>query len=170
MIHYSDDDFEAIYNPSIQKVRRILSDWPRSDLEHIRVFRPEKSQALEQIGLPFFQKLYPYLFYDAEKIPKRTQDFDELKELKETVQSIEETKAWLATLAIPPQTEMIVSYDLRVALLMHWSLFAASYDRLCYSGLDDILIFSTSEQWYLLYYHEDIFLFGKRKEESEKVV
>jgi len=163
MIQFSNDDFESIYTPSEPRIRFILSDWSKSDLSQIRLFRPEKSRDLEKSTLPFFRQLYPYLFSDVETLPE-SQDFDELKRLKYTVESIDGTKEWLATLEIPAQTETVVSYDFRIALLVQWSLFAESYENFCYSSLDDICIFSTSERWYLLYFHEDIFLFAKRKE------
>jgi len=164
MIKYNNDDLESIYDPSEPRIRFILSDWSKSDLSQIRLFRPEKARDLEQITLPFFRKLYPYLFHGAGKIPESTPDFDELKELKGTVTSLEGTKQWLTSLAIPAQTEMIVSYDFRIALLIPWSLFAESYERFCYSSLDDICIFSACERWYFIYFHEDSFLFGRRRE------
>jgi len=167
MIQYSNNDFESIDDPSEPRIRFILSDWSKNDLSQIRVFRPEKARDLEQITLPFFRKLYPYLFYNAGEIPESTQDFDELKELKDTVKSIEGTKEWLTSLAIPAQTEMIVSYDFRIALLIPWSLFTESYEKFCYSSLDDICVFSVCERWYFIYLHEDRFLFGKRKENIE---
>lgn len=167
MIQYSNNDFESIDDHSEPRIRFILSDWSKNDLNQIRVFRPEKARELEQITLPFFRKLYPYLFYAAGEIPESSQDFDELKALKDTVKSVEGTKEWLTSLAIPTQTEIIVSYDVRIALLIQWSLFAESYEKFCYSSLDDICLFSTCERWYLIYFHEDIFLFGKRKENIE---
>jgi hypothetical protein len=167
MIQYSDNDFESIDDPSEPRIRFILSDWSKHDLSQIRLFRPEKARELEQVTLPFFRKLYPYLFRDAGEIPENTQDFEELKEIKDTVQSIENTKEWLTSLVIPPQTEMIVSYDFRIALLIPWSLFAEAYEKFCYSSLDDICVVSTDERWYFIYFHEDQFLFGKRKENIE---
>lgn len=167
MIHYSENDFESPDDPSELRIRFILSDWSKHVLNQIRLFRPEKARDLEQVTLLFFRKLYPYLFRDAEAIPENTHDFDELKELKDTVKSIENTKKWLTSLAIPPQTKMIVSYDVRIALLVQWAVFAGSYEKFCYSSLDDICIVSTDERWYLIYFHEDRFLFGKRKESSE---
>ena len=167
MIHYQDDDFESVDNPSARRIRFILSSWPEDNLHQIRLFRPAKSEELEKVTLSVFRKLYPYFFYNAEKIPESAQDFDELKEVKDTVRSIERTKEWLSSLAIPAQIEMVVSYDSQIAVLVQWSLFAASYEKCCYSGLDDICVFSTCERWYLLYYHEDIFLFGNRKERIE---
>lgn len=167
MIHHNNNDFESIDDPSEPRIRFILSDWSRNDLSQIRLFRPEKARDLEQVPLSFFRKLYPYLSRDAGEIPESTQDFDELKELEDTVKSREGTKEWLTSLAIPAQTAMIVSYDSRIALLIPWSLFAESYEKFCYSSLDDICIFSAYERWYLIYFHEDRFLFGKRKENIE---
>jgi hypothetical protein len=167
MIQYSNDDFESLDYPSEPRIHFILSDWSKNELRQIRLFRPEKARELEQVTLPFFRKLYPYLFRGAGEMPENTPDFAELKALKDTVQSIENTKEWLASLAIPPQTEMVVSYDFRIALLIRWSLFAEAYEKFCYSSLDDICVVSTDERRYLIYFHEDQFLFGKRKENIE---
>lgn len=167
MIQYSNNDFESIDDPSEPRIRFILSGWSKHDLSQIHLFRPEKARDLEQVTLPFFRKLYPNLFHSAVDIPENTPDFAELKGLKDTVTSVEGTKEWLTSLAIPPQTEMLVSYDVRIALLVQWSAFAGSYEKFCYSSLDDICIISTDERWYLLYFHEDMFLFGKRKENIE---
>lgn len=169
MIKYHDDDFEIIniLDPPRRAVDFILSDLLDDVLHQIRLFRVEKSKELEKMIVPFFRELYPYLFDDVDKMSISTKDFESVRRLKYTVRSIDKTRKWLNALEIPAQTKMILSYDFQTSLEMPWSTFLASYEKLCYGGLDDICIFSANEQWYLLYYHEDIFLFGKRSTTEE---
>jgi hypothetical protein len=165
MITYTAEDFVTIrlQNPPKGWVKFLLSDLTEDILHQICLFRPEKANELEDSILPVFRKMHPYLFCPAEALPETTTDFDELKRLERTATSVQDTKDWLATLDIPSQTEMIVSYDLQTALVMEWSVFTKSYDQFCYYGLHDICVVSVCERWNLLYYHEDIFLFGKRE-------
>ncbi len=165
MITYAALDFVPIrlQNPSQGWVKFLLSNLTEDILNQIRVFRPEKANELEKSILPVVRKMYPYLFCRAEALPETTADFEELKRLERTVISIQDTKDWLAALDIPAQTEMIVSYDLQTAVIVAWSVFRKSYDQFCYHGIQDICIVSVCEHWYLLYYHEDIFLFGTRE-------
>lgn len=160
MLSYNDDDFETIdlLNPPRRLVDFVLADFEEDDLRQIRLFHPEKAQDLEKRILPKFRAMYPYLF--TVTIPESTNDFRKIKRLKQTVNSIPETKKWLSALGIPADKEFIVSFDLKTALLMQWSFFYGSYEKFCYNGINDICIISICERWLLLYYHEDIFIFG----------
>lgn len=169
MIHFTTNDFEAIsvLVPPQHRADFIVSNIAESSLREIRLFRLEKAKEVERKALPIFREMYPYLFDASMNTLPYTKEFRELKRLQNTVSSIHRTKEWLRSLEIPALTEMIVSYDFQTAFEMPWIIFVGVYDTLCYSSLDDIYIFSVSERWYLLYYHEDIFLFGERNSKAE---
>jgi hypothetical protein len=164
---FTDSDYQPIISHSFSNpmIDTVLSVLAKDVLPEISLFLPEKARALEKRILPFCQELSAFVI-QMEILPPKLADLEHLKRLMYTARSEEKTRSWLSNLEIPPQMNIIVSYDFNTALLMPWSIFMRHYDDFCYYGGYDICVCSVDEQWYLLYYHEDIFLFGRRRIEE----
>jgi hypothetical protein len=69
---------------------------------------------------------------------------------------------WLMAMQ-PNQDQMVVlSWDKDAALRTNWGVFVAYWPEFCYPASDDLVVFPETEEWALLYYHEEEFHFGRR--------
>lgn len=69
---------------------------------------------------------------------------------------------WLRQLGVAAATELLVSWDRQTAVLTDASLFADHWDAFCYPASDDLLAWPFSEEWLLLYFHEERLAFARR--------
>lgn len=165
MMRFSDDDFQRVssHGSHAKWINALLSALPTDVARNVLLCRPEKAQDIENQLVPVCQKLSLYAIQKGELLPSTTEEFEELKYVKHTVESVEKTKDWLRNVEIPSHTQMILSYDFKTAFMVPWITFLSYYDEFCSRGLDDICICSVCGRWNLLYYHEDVFIFSKLK-------
>ncbi len=155
--------FETHHHHRKTLLKAIFSDLPEQVVPMVRVFRPEKAHEVEDHLLPLFHEIAFYALDERKPLPAHTEEFARLERRRGTVKTIVETRDWLARLVRESDGEVMLSYDVQTALLTPWSMFVRHYDALCYWGLDDLLVCPLSERWVLLYYHEDVFVFGQRR-------
>jgi hypothetical protein len=67
---------------------------------------------------------------------------------------------WLRTQAPDLSEQVIVSWDVEMALRAPWEFFTARWDDFCYPASDDVLVIPDTGNWVLRYHHEEIFYFG----------
>ena len=79
---------------------------------------------------------------------------------------VEEIQRWLSACSSDSSQTVIVSWDDRLAALIEWKVFCEYWDDFCYPASDDVTIFPFSEEWALLYSHEEYFIFGKRRKDN----
>ncbi len=79
---------------------------------------------------------------------------------------VEEIQRWLFAHSPDSDQTVIVSWDERLAVLVEWKVFCEYWNDFCYPASDNIAIFPFSEEWTLLYMHEEYFTFGKRRGET----
>ena len=92
-----------------------------------------------------------------------------LKSEFSTVQSVkisdnhEVVRDWLRAKQIHPETRVAVSWDSADCVITPWRLFCKYWDDFCYPSSDDILVWSSTEDWVLYYCHHEIFEYGTKK-------
>lgn len=74
-----------------------------------------------------------------------------------------EVQHWLSSCSLDLNQTVIVSWDGSLAALVEWKVFCEYWNDFCYPASDDVAIFPFSEEWTLLYSHEEYFTFGKRR-------
>ena len=79
---------------------------------------------------------------------------------------VEEIQRWLSACSSELNQTVIVSWNDRLAVLVEWKIFCEYWDDFCYPASDDAAIFPFSEEWTLLYSHEEHFIFGKRRKNN----
>ena len=68
-------------------------------------------------------------------------------------------RAELERLPIDPQTVVVVSWDVRTAILTDWETFYRHWEAFCYPGPDDVTIMPQRDVWSLCYDHYEEFRF-----------
>ena len=152
MLNVEENDFRSIDSfPLIW--RWTDSRWnklPDSALNKIQPLTETKAREFFQHTLQFYDEsgLVESLFENIEKI--------------DASNKAEEIQAWLFTCSSSSNQTIIVSWNNRLAALVEWRVFCKYWDDFCYPASDDVTIFPFSEEWTLLYSHEEYFIFGKR--------
>jgi hypothetical protein len=72
-------------------------------------------------------------------------------------------EALLESLNIVNDCEITLSWDCNTALKTTWKTYKENWQAFCCPLFDDVYIFPENKTWLLFYYHEEIFMFGKRK-------
>jgi hypothetical protein len=75
----------------------------------------------------------------------------------------EAVRDWLRAKSIDPETKVAVSWDNTDCVITLWRVFIKYWDDFCYPISDDILVWSSTEDWFLYYCHHEIFEYGKKK-------
>jgi hypothetical protein len=75
---------------------------------------------------------------------------------------IEGIRTWLANRLPKDLPEIFISWQPDMAVKTNTGIFVKYWDDFCYPG-DDVAIFPASEDWVLLYWHEERFYFAQRK-------
>lgn len=134
---------------------------PESILAQIRVLLPERARQLEEQIHPLCQQLSLFLYNPIPESVSSGSRFEAIRRLRIVEQSDKIVHDWLVSLEIPEDTTILVSWEPKVAVTVPWQIFCEYWDDFCYPGVDDICIHSTNNTWHMVYYHENIFLFGK---------
>ncbi|HEY9286212.1 MAG TPA: hypothetical protein VIP46_22360 [Pyrinomonadaceae bacterium] len=72
-------------------------------------------------------------------------------------------REWLLARSTDPNQMVIVSWDHHHAALVRWAVFCEYWDDFCYPASDDVTVWPPSEEWVLMYLHDEEFVFGKRR-------
>ena len=91
--------------------------------------------------------------------------FERLKQINASGE-IGEVQRWLLACSSNSNQTVIISWDNRLAVLVEWKVFCEYWNDFCYPTSDDVAVFPFSEEWTLLYSHEEYFIFGKRRKNN----
>jgi hypothetical protein len=69
---------------------------------------------------------------------------------------------WLRECQPDLSVHVVISWDQDTAIRTTWEVFTAHWDDFCYPSSDDVVVWSESDTWAILYHHEHEFQFGKR--------
>lgn len=122
-------------------------------------------------------KIKPLSSAKANEVWKRSLDFVEgpthclsrrlfanIVELDVSQLSNDDVRTWLCEQNADQAEWIIVSWTKDVAVVTEWSIFVRYWDDFCYPGSDDVSIWPIlSESWSLLYFHYEVFSFGKTR-------
>jgi len=75
----------------------------------------------------------------------------------------EEARNWLRARPVRPDTTVAVCWDRTNCVITLWRIFCTYWDDFCYPSSDDILIWSSQENWLLYYCHHEVFEYGTKK-------
>jgi hypothetical protein len=151
------DEFEYIYYWTDPDV------FPEKVLVNIRVLNATKAEELEKFLLKDCQTLSQFLFQGILGSSIQLTPFLTVERLHVNQHSKEQVRDWLMTQKIVPEMPFFLSWNRTTAVLVPWNIFCNYWDAFCFAGLDDICICSKDENWRLLYYHEGIFLIGRKQ-------
>ena len=90
--------------------------------------------------------------------------FENIRSIDTSTQSEEEVSRWLVSCNSNLNPAVILSWDEKLAVLTDWKVFCQYWDDFCYPASDDLAVFPLSEEWALLYQHNETFVFGSRSE------
>lgn len=163
MFHVEADDFQALDTFELrwrwtEPDQAVL---PETVLRQIHPLQLSKAQQIENDLLSTGQKLF---LYTSQPIPEQRVQllpFEWIRRLKIGKQSRDMVAGWLAAQGTPTDVTMLLSWEKTVAAMVPWHIFCQYWDDFCYAGSDDVCIASLCGTWFLLYYHQDIFLMGK---------
>ena len=122
------------------------------DLARIQPLRPDRARDVHQVTLkslsaePGDFDIDSRLFEPAARIDSRSPD----------------VIAWLTSLT-PSGVPVVVSWDLKTAVLTDSDLFIARWDDFCYPSSDDVSILPLDGSWVLHFWHEEQFLHARRQ-------
>jgi hypothetical protein len=72
-------------------------------------------------------------------------------------------RSWLRAKEIHLETKVAVSWDNTDCVITLWRVFCKYWDDFCYPSSDDVLIWSSAEDWFLYDCHHEIFEYGTRE-------
>jgi hypothetical protein len=76
---------------------------------------------------------------------------------------IEAGCAWLRAQQPDLSARIYVSWEASIAVQTTWEIFSGYWDDFCYPSSDDVVVWPESENWALLYHHEQEFQFGRTR-------
>jgi len=162
MNEFVTDDFRAL-NAFELSWRWTNPKWnvlPEAVLAQIHPLTEAKASELWPFAQTLGNDLYHILLRQRRKgssthfIVESTQEID-------ATQEHEVVQAQLALLLPQEEQKVVVMWDRTVAVTLSWSVFSEYWDDFCYPASDDVFIWPQSQDWFLLYYHEERFLFGQ---------
>jgi hypothetical protein len=69
---------------------------------------------------------------------------------------------WLLACHNNAETPVFLSWQPNAAVSTTWGIFAQYWSEFCYPASDDLIVWSETNFWMLLYHHEELFQFGRR--------
>lgn len=162
MFRLHPNDFQPLEQSQLKEILLGIDKTrlPSSIRTQIQVFRPEKAQAIEEKIFPGCQNISRYLFGEAIHDPLLIHPFQEIKRFRCSGMSVEDQRAitsWLGSLGIADDTIVLVSWETTLAATMTWHIFSRYWMEF---WEDDLCMCTLDGNWYLLFYHEGIFLAG----------
>ena len=139
------EDFEQI------ETDRFVWRWNEGIRPFIRPLKPAKARAIYAIMLDYISRwgcmLSEEYFSSVDILDSNAHDT--------------EASQWLGERAGPSTTDVLVAYRPGQAYLVAWDIFHAHWNDFCYPSSDDVIVTPLTEEWVLLFYHEEIFFWGK---------
>lgn len=126
------------------------NELPAYALEAIQPFSDGKARELLQHSLAFS---------DASGLFES--HFERISSIDAPVGSTE-VRQWLLARSPVKEQMVIVSWDQHHAALVRWDVFYEYWDDFCYPASDDVTVWPPSEEWALMYLHNEEFVFGVR--------
>lgn len=126
------------------------------DRSRIHPLRPEKAEELWRLSLESISKVHDFA------VDSR------VFEGVERVSTAGDVRPWLAARLPAGRVPLLVSWTRDLAVLTDAELFTTRWDDFCYPASDDVSVFPFDGAWVLRYWHEEEFLYArKRKTKSE---
>lgn len=122
------------------------------ELPRIRPLRREKANDIWRVSLETTAR-------------DRDSDVDERYfEPAERISSVSrETLAWLKSRMPRGRAPILVSWQPELAVFTDSELFLAHWQEFCYPGSDDVSVLPLDTSWVLHFWHEEEFLYAKRR-------
>ncbi|MGE8060471.1 hypothetical protein [Pseudomonas sp. NPDC089547] len=122
---------------------------PQKILAQMQAVLPDEARALHKRTLHFLDnhclstELRPEVFNAEQAGPERCSN-------------------WLKQLQPHLEQPVSLSWEAETALRTTWEVFISFWPEFCYPSSDDLVVFPESEEWVLLYNHDQNFQFGRR--------
>jgi hypothetical protein len=134
---------------------------PEAVLAQIRPLREEKAKDVYQNEIVYERELSVYAFDKTSEPITSSSLFEWIRHIDYTSEEIGSVQGYLATFEPQGDQLVIVSWELTTAVALPWHIFCSYFWDFCYCVSDDVCVWPLSEQWHLLYYHEDQLIFGR---------
>jgi len=79
------------------------------------------------------------------------------------VSTASDVRPWLTARLPAGRVPLVVSWTREWAVLTDGALFTARWDDFCYPASDDVTVFPLDEAWALHYWHEEEFVYARRR-------
>ena len=153
MIEIKENDFQSIDSFPI-KCRWTDSRWnklPDESLNKIQPLAENKAREVFKYSLQFYEEL---------GLSKSL--FEQIEQINTSIEE-PQVQNWLFSCSSNADQTVIVSWNERLATLVEWKVFCEYWGDFCYPASDDVAVFPLSEEWILLYSHEEYFDFGRSR-------
>jgi hypothetical protein len=125
---------------------------PDDALEQIRPLTENKAQEIDDVSAKFFKQVGP-----GGPETNRIRSFN-------CSGDPSHARTWLKGLNINPSITVVWSYDQSHAAIVTWNVFCEYWDDFSAPGAQDIAIWPLTEEWLLIYWHEEWLYFGANRE------
>jgi len=167
MIELNQSDFSPLDSPGYfqYEIQTIYHQMPASERELLHHLRPEKARELWEYASEYSTELSRYLFSDTLEPITSSSLYEwighlDLKNMNWSGRH-EVGQRSLQALHSHNDQVIIVFWTVEEALAVPWHIFYAYWDDFCRISLEDVLAFPLSEEWYLVFYHEDQMVIGR---------
>jgi hypothetical protein len=126
---------------------------PKPTLGQVRPLSESKAKELWNIMPPLLDQTQAYFFATP---------FESFQS-RRTSGDPEAVRQWLFQQLPPTTSDLILSWQPSEAVLTTRNIFCQYWDDFCYPGRDDVTIWSVTDEWAGLYWHEEELYIGKRK-------
>jgi len=155
MLNIKETDFRTLDEFPL-KWRWTDSRWnklPKDALKTIQPFTDEKAFELLQYSLGFCNNtgLSEQYFANIFRI--------------DASGDLLENKQWLLNHSSDKNQMVIVSWNHHHAVLVRRDIFCDYWNDFCYPASDDVTVWNLSEEWALMYLHDEEFVFGTRRKQ-----
>jgi hypothetical protein len=138
---------------------------PKAELDLIQPIRREKAQEIWEYAYEYLAELSQYLFADTSELLTSSSLYEWIRhiDMNNVGWSVGRDIGQQSLLTLNSQDDqvVIVLWAPEEAVAVPWHIFYTYWDDFCRIGLEDVGVLSVSEEWYLLYYHEDQMVFGR---------
>jgi len=120
-------------------------------LPHVRLLSPTKGRAIHTVLADYVSdRIYAL----SERYFADVEEFDASRDEAEVA-------SWLRSHDADTGQDVLVSHGSRGVYVVTWGLFYAHWSSFCMPASDDVVISPVSEAWILMYYHDDVFFWGR---------
>lgn len=138
---------------------------PKAERDLIQPLKREKAQEIWEYAYEYLAELSQYLFADTSEPLTSSSLYEWIRhiDMNNIGWSVgrDVGQQSLQTLNSLDDQKVIVLWTPEEAVAVPWHIFYTYWDDFCRIGLEDVGVLPVSEEWYLLYYHEDQMVFGR---------